>query len=473
MARSRLPILVRILLGLFVFVLLCLAVVYGQGRIGTAKWQRYAADLRSAGQPLTFAEIEALRAVVPDDRNSARALEPLIPRIKTIDSRQVNEWVLVFGRRAGGFDFFNGIPRYALAPSRQFLDEHRDIVTGLTSLADGPTGRFDIRYEPMPFNTLLPHLTSLRAASKLLLLDAVLELTEGAMEPAGRNAEIVWSLSGTLDDEPTIISRLVQMAIQDVGVQILEIMLRVGELENDLLARLADALDRKRTSATMRWALWGERANWIETLEQLARGHVALASLSATQTPNMPPTGSPSMMPNMLIRGEQLLGTQMLSRLIDAGDDPAALLVAAEQFDTEVKLRLSRWHVLFRILMPSLSRPVVLHIRSTARLDCARAALAAEQFRLARGRLPDTLVELVPDFLSSMPVDPFSGGPLRLAVTEMGVVIYSVGEDHADNGGDVARLPKQKQPQDVGFRLPAAEHRGILLTSEPEPKDEE
>ena len=50
---------------------------------------------------------------------------------------------------------------------------------------------------------------------------------------------------------------------------------------------------------------------------------------------------------------------------------------------------------------------------SVSRCQMAIALLAVERFRLKNGRLPDSLSELVPDFMPSIPTDPFDGKPIR------------------------------------------------------------
>src|SRR5205085_10642424 len=81
----------------------------------------------------------------------------------------------------------------------------------------------------------------------------------------------------------------------------------------------------------------------------------------------------------------------------------------------------------------------------------AAAALAAEQFRQARGRWPTTLDELVPEYLAAVPRDPCDLRPLRLARRPDGIVIYGVGRNGTDDGGDVGGGPSKAR--DVGLRL--------------------
>jgi hypothetical protein len=69
-------------------------------------------------------------------------------------------------------------------------------------------------------------------------------------------------------------------------------------------------------------------------------------------------------------------------------------------------------------------------------LEMALVAVAAEQHRLSTGRHPANWDEIVPRWLAAIPVDPWTGGPLRYVLDEEGrPVIYSVGGNGTDEGG--------------------------------------
>jgi hypothetical protein len=85
-----------------------------------------------------------------------------------------------------------------------------------------------------------------------------------------------------------------------------------------------------------------------------------------------------------------------------------------------------------------------------ALLDAARVGLTVERYRLADGKLPESLNDLVPKFLESVPIDPFDGKPLKYKKLDPGFVIYSIGEDQQDDGGK-ERGPKREKPWDVTF----------------------
>jgi hypothetical protein len=103
----------------------------------------------------------------------------------------------------------------------------------------------------------------------------------------------------------------------------------------------------------------------------------------------------------------------------------------------------------------------------------ALVAIAAEQFRRARGHWPEALDELVPDFLAAVPPDPFASHALRLNRCDNGIVIYSIGPNQVVDGGDVvpgAGFGKSRG-RDIGIRLwDAAKRRQPPLPPAPSEK---
>jgi hypothetical protein len=87
-----------------------------------------------------------------------------------------------------------------------------------------------------------------------------------------------------------------------------------------------------------------------------------------------------------------------------------------------------------------------------ARRRVARTALAAAKFQAEERELPESLDELVPDYLLAVPFDPFDGKPLRMKRTARGIVVYSIGPDGIDDGGKP--LDEAEKTGDITFELP-------------------
>lgn len=68
-------------------------------------------------------------------------------------------------------------------------------------------------------------------------------------------------------------------------------------------------------------------------------------------------------------------------------------------------------------------------------VGATQTLFAIKAFRIDTGAYPASLDELVPKYLVSIPQDPFDGKPLRYSFEKK--VLYSVGQDLVDSGGDI------------------------------------
>ena len=97
------------------------------------------------------------------------------------------------------------------------------------------------------------------------------------------------------------------------------------------------------------------------------------------------------------------------------------------------------------------------YMRLQILLDEARLACALERFYLARKVYPETLLELVPEFIPAVPTDIYAGAPYHYQrMGEASYRLYGVGENRKDDGGKVGPgLPKGQQPDAVWSYAPA------------------
>ena len=115
------------------------------------------------------------------------------------------------------------------------------------------------------------------------------------------------------------------------------------------------------------------------------------------------------------------------------------------------------------LLMPS-DTIVEVRCRIDGILAGAKLAVACNRFARDKGRWPESLVELVPNYLSEVPQDPYDGAPFRYSA-EKGLV-WAVGKNLTDEGGSTrvlgveeASAASRNRPkaEDFVFELRAAE----------------
>ncbi len=65
--------------------------------------------------------------------------------------------------------------------------------------------------------------------------------------------------------------------------------------------------------------------------------------------------------------------------------------------------------------------------------NLVKISVAITCFKQSHGKLPDSLEDLMPNYLKEIPIDPFGGG--KLGYSKEDRIIYSIGYDYTDSGG--------------------------------------
>ena len=97
-----------------------------------------------------------------------------------------------------------------------------------------------------------------------------------------------------------------------------------------------------------------------------------------------------------------------------------------------------RWY-LVAYMTPALGQ--LSHAFAIDRAQClaTATAFAAERYRRAHGAWPVDAACLVPEFMQSVPEDPWSGKPVLMSNDGDGFRIWSIGRDGVDDRGDLTR----------------------------------
>ncbi|HEY5912617.1 MAG TPA: hypothetical protein VJA21_18605 [Verrucomicrobiae bacterium] len=138
----------------------------------------------------------------------------------------------------------------------------------------------------------------------------------------------------------------------------------------------------------------------------------------------------------LIALGRQAGREQSLRKLAPAVDD---LILKFESRGSYDRLRYPSV-----MSVATLSRVFVRAMRAETERSLVLTAIALKRYQVRHGEAPQSLSALVPEFLPSVPVDYMDGGSLRYRrQPEGGFLLYSVGEDGKDDGGD-ASLPPGK-----------------------------
>jgi hypothetical protein len=391
-------------------------------------------------------DLEKTRPVVPDAENTAVAITAARKLLPGPWEAPIDEAL-----------------RQRPAPEQQLSPQQTQVLqTELHKLqpalaearrvADLSRARFDTAWSGDWVGTLLPLVQEARVITNLLRYDVMLRAQEGDADGAGASCRAMVATSHAVGSEPNLIAALVRIACQAVALGTIERCLAQGQPSEAALAQLQQALEAELAEPLLLPAARGERALSDGMLEAISQG-----------SPSPPWFGGPGWVPGSPT-ADRLVGTLLggsvrsnraallkyMNHLVEIGKLPED-----EQFREfkQLSARLPNQTRFVKQIAPAVLKVGEAMKRSRAQLRVCTALVAAERYRLKHGRWPAALADLVPDYLPQVPLDPYDGAPLRYRRLDDGVVIYSVGLDGKDDGGNLNRDRPMDPGTDLGFRL--------------------
>jgi len=143
---------------------------------------------------------------------------------------------------------------------------------------------------------------------------------------------------------------------------------------------------------------------------------------------------------------------QKLEELAKSAADPKKLLTLLFARDKGPGKVLSSLlsDILVAMMLPSVGRATVAEDRLVMNNRLVDVAFGLSAYRQETGQYPVQLEQLVPKFLAKIPEDLFVGKPVRYRRKAQGYLLYSVGPNQKDNGGQ----RENQELDDIGFQVP-------------------
>jgi hypothetical protein len=439
---------------------------------GEARLARVCAELDATDPGWRMAELEATHnaSVAPPGQNAceqalaaARLITPEIRRYQ------------LGARWAGELELPHTPHPDDLASLRESLDEAEPALQLARNLYRCTGGGIRFEYRDLEF-WVLDWLDQLRKTEALLDFATILTAADGRTDESLKLARSIIALDRGVGGEPLMISQAVRMKMLMTAVRSTERTLAwCSNATDEELALVQSELLIAASAPRLRIARRSERAYQLRVLESLesrvATQRLGYGSLRAGERVQL-------VCQHNHWPGQQAEMLELMTRLVEATDRsyPEQLRIcngvwaaAKAAYKDPSKAPMSK----FSYGGFSSEHPLLeLDARSVGALRVAATAVASERFRLKHGRLPTTLSELTPDFLTAVPADPYTGKPLQFQRTEFGVVVYMTRADGADDG-EVNLDEKDEKGGNIGFRLFDPTHRRQPPLPKPDPDRDE
>jgi hypothetical protein len=434
---------------------------------GQAALRNYEKQLRAKGEKLTFAEVTPR---VPEGENRAIELANLFfrtgavlianapPAVRCVAPGKAwvitreTEWFGEKGRRFSWEQVGEDLER-----NREALDELRETVRA-------PVLRYPLQYRGM--STLLPHLARLKNAAQWLSASALYKIRIGDIKGAVDDLESVLLATRLVEHEPIVISQLVRNAVITIAVNNCWPLLQADNLNDGELARLQVIFERIDPIGPMILGLQGERAMGRDAVELIRSTPVNVNDFVDAADWFDSEEDAPQAL-EKLPYGEEMQGAvrlyilypvwrfafshadekhllEEMQGIIDTARTATADKSAhsLEVLDKRVRAKtrpggeFRSWRYFATgLAVPDTAGSAARAFRGKTQCNIAVAAIALKRYHLRHKKYPASLTELVPEFVSEVPVDYMDGKPLRYRLDGDQFVLWSVGRYGTDDGG--------------------------------------
>ncbi|QDU31497.1 hypothetical protein ETAA8_66560 [Anatilimnocola aggregata] len=404
--------------------------------------QAEVAKIRASGSPLTSVELNASYQPHPDRED---VTTELLAAIASLERPEIKAQAKVLPILDNGPEPPTPGQSWAqLAEVEAYLTAAADVGKFFESLpARNPTARFPVDLTAA-IAARLDHVSTIRSAARLNSLQFHADLHRTNFDQAAERPLQSFALAQCLEAEPTTLSQLIRIAIIGMAVKDTEELLRHTSPTDDQLLSLQLAARKVDMLSGLKTAIEGERAFGYTVsvcpLSMLKGGKFTADEINefAKSMPNRP--------------ADVALILSWYRRYLEGANDsvPAGMKVA-DEIELEVKeLEKSPLKIMYvqsLLLLPALKAAFIAVARTEAQCKSLDATLAAHRYRQANGNWPTKLEELVPKYLSAIPLDPFNGQPLLVSQSNSEFKVYSVGENQIDDGGKWSKTDRS----DYGF----------------------
>jgi hypothetical protein len=299
---------------------------------------------------------------------------------------------------------------------------------------------------------------AVRTVAQWLMGAAENDLHQGRLEAALQNLEALAGLARMERDEPTLVAQMIRVAVANLGLVVTWEALQAHGWTEPQLERLQQAWAPVDLVDAVEKGLLGERVHGYELFGMIRRPNgLHLGRLFGGRgNPGFPKGWSEEVLMDYVytpaykltsIDEDELFYLRNMQegisalRLLKAQRPWAEAKQRVDQIATNInalansprKIR----YLISMIAIPNYTKAWETGVHGETERQMTLAAIALRRFQLRHGQAPPSLEALVPEFLPTVPYDYMSAKPLCYHLKADGsYVLYSVGEDGKDDGGD-------------------------------------
>lgn len=381
-------------------------------------------DIRAKSQPITANDMPTSFPLLKSQEDVTRLWREGIAELQTPENETLSQELPFLSLLEEKSPPKVGEPWPQLTECRDYLNKNQSALGKFHEAARRDGHARLITDYSQGFGMAYPAVQGIRLAAHTLRLE--LEVKAHQRDPRGavESMRALLLLHRALERDGTVVSHLVRVACDLLAARALAEKLSEIPFSQAELQEFLEILRQNSPENGLRLSLLGERALGNSVLKNPA--------LMGEQRPLGPPLSS-DVAAYLLVMDDYIKAVEM--------GFPGSIVqcdLVRDQFAAKYASWPASWTVRHATEMTSdVSSALFASARDTAQLRALYIGIACELYRRETGLLPKDLNKLTPQYLPSLPVDPFNGKPMLYRLQPTSFTIYSVGRNQVDDGGAV------------------------------------
>jgi hypothetical protein len=395
-----------------VYGLVLLFIAFGVFRIVVHQWvQLQIIGIRDRTLPASPKEHEAWYAY-PDGPNAADVYQQAFDAF--VGDEDFEQTLPIFGDRETLPDPGEQMPEDLTERVAYYLDQNAEALAKLDEAAGIDSCRYPIDLT-QGFNVELTHFNDIRRAAQIRILESAHYENRGEHDLAVGASLKILSLARSLEDEPVMLSMLVQYSLQEQAYDQIERLIKVGAMSEKTLAMLPNQIGRFDTPEILHRAFIGERCWGLGVFSDHTNDGLLFDAMRFSGLMDL----------------DQAHYLQMMHDLVEYSRSPVWPI--PDRFD--VYDRPPRLYPISGIMTIAFGACTKTHFELAAKRQVTLVAIAVERYRQQHGYFPNRIDDLVPEYLTELPADTIDYQMVHYRTVDGGAVVYSFGTDGIDNNG--------------------------------------
>jgi hypothetical protein len=308
------------------------------------------------------------------------------------------------------------------------LVDYQPAFEELRTASKKPGVRYPIYYNlTEPYSILLPHLSKIRSIVSVLALQSSANLALNKTDVAYNDVLLMLWLTESVRDEPFLINQLVRIACLQMTAQAVWEGVAQQRWSDAQLKEFQARFAKIDFFSSLIRSLNAERAGGLTAIEHMRTPNGRRQLMGANSSGATPDQLALEILWRLAPRGWFRLeavnyGHAFDSQLTEAFNEEKQT-IDKERVTVNTKAHggnseneraaFLKHQFATRLLLPAVGTAARKFALGQVLAKEAELACALERYRLAKGKLPDTLEMLVPQFIAKLPRDVLTGEPLR------------------------------------------------------------